>query len=204
MMSVGEIFTAVDALRAAPYMTLTGGDPCIHKGLGELIIGLNVKGMKVAVETQGEIFADWLPSCDVITFSPKGPSSGNIVNYRELTQYLMSTFGTGRRASQICIKIVCFTLEDFQYAMEVYNHMPSQLYDSFYFTAGTPMLEGAEPEEPEAQAHLVKLRLSLVVQNMQRVAASVLAESKRTNFNEKVHIGCQQHVLLWPDKHLGV
>jgi len=210
MMTIGEIYDAIDARPFAPYVTLTGGDPCIHKGLGEMIIGFNARGMKVAVETQGEIFADWLPVCDVITFSPKPPSSGNIVDYKELTRYLVDTFNIGRRAYpvQICIKIVCFSAEDFTYAMDVYNYMPSPLYDAFYFTSGTPMfseplhIQDALPTEEIAIRANLKLQGTL--KGMHRLATTMLAQTKKTPFNEKVHLGCQQHVLLWPDKLTGV
>jgi 7-carboxy-7-deazaguanine synthase len=202
MMTTAEMLDAISQLPSAPYITFTGGDPCMHKRLGELVIPLNVAGMKVAVETQGDMFPEWLGTTDVITFSPKGPSSGNTSATSNLKDWLGDH--SPRRPFLVCIKVVVFTPEDFKYAMYVYEALPEHYYDSFYITAGTLLLPDIEPDvTPEhPKGHEYTLRASYILRNFRSIADMMLQGSKP--FNHKVHVGCQQHVLLWPDKDKGV
>ncbi len=207
MMDTGEIFDAIKRLPWAPYITFTGGDPCIQERLGDIINRLNIElNMRVAVETQGMFFPDWLETADVITFSPKGPSSGNVV---DIQQGLFNWLGhhATRRPFKVCIKIVCFDQQDYKYALEVYNSLPPVFYDAFYFTAGTPLIKTPMHQLPQDEADLAEaaaLRIDRVLQIQQGLAHDMLMNKERTVFNDRVHLGCQQHVLLWPDKDKGV
>lgn len=196
MMTIPEIQEYLGQLPWAPYVTLTGGDPCIHKHLGDLVIGLNFNGIRVAVETQGELFPDWLDGCDVITFSPKGPSSGNVVDIEDMRDWIDSKM-TRHRAGlpfKICIKVVVFNREDFEYAMDVYDTVPLYMYDAFYLSAGTP-IDAPSPLN----------RTAAVLHNEQQLAQMVLGAVQGGRiFNDKFHIGCQQHALLWPGEDRGV
>lgn len=205
LMTTDAILKEVLALPGAPYITFTGGDPCIQPLLGGLIPVLNVNNIRVAVETQGQYFPDWLLSTDVITFSPKGPSSGNVVNIGDLGDWLVEH--PPRRSFRVCIKIVIFTQEDYLYALHVYNTIPSHLYDAFYFTAGTPLLEQQEQDielSEEDKAAIATARTMLVLKNQNLIAEAILNNNEQTVFNDKVHVGCQQHVLLWPNETKGV
>lgn len=200
MMSTADVLKELSALPHAPYVTFTGGDPCIQPLLGDLIATLNYGRMRVAVETQGMFFPDWLERVDVVTFSPKGPSSGNIVDIEDLMKWLRDYW---KRTFRICIKIVCFDDEDYAYAMGVYNTIPEQLYDAFYFTAGTPI---PDPDiyvlDNSGRDALATARTMEVLANQNALATSMLKDAAR--FNSKVHLGCQQHVLLWPNENKGV
>lgn len=193
MMTVTAIQKYLMDLPPAPYVTLTGGDPALQKHLGDLIINLNVSGIRVAIETQGQQFPDWLGMCDVITFSPKGPSSGNIVDTQDMYRWLNTR---RRRPFKVCIKVVVFDKDDFEYAMEVYDEFPPQMYDSFYLSAGTALGNGdMSPDD----------RIASVLGNEQQLADWVLKACEMgKQFNDKFHIGCQQHVLLWPKEDKGV
>lgn len=191
MLSIPEILQEIEKLPTAPYLTLTGGDPCLHKHLGDIIPGVNAMGTRIAVETQGELFPDWLTQCDVLTFSPKGPSSGNVVDPEPLRDFLVAQ-GPRTRFKR-CIKVVVFNEADFGYALHVYNAIPDYCYDAFYITAGTPI----NAESPFA-------RQLAIIQNEQAIAAQILQAAQTMCFNEKVHLGCQVHALLWPDQDKGV
>ncbi len=197
-MDVGQIFDALKALPPAPYVTFTGGDPCLQDRLGDIVPRLNIElGMRVAVETQGMFFPDWLETVDVITFSPKGPSSGNVVDTSDLERWLTQWKSLTRSPFRVCIKIVCFDKQDYAYALEVYNNIPPHHYDAFYFTAGTPQGPVGEPIQPEN-------RIWEVLGIQQKLAEDMIVNREQTAFNEKVHLGCQQHVLLWPEQDKGV
>ena len=203
MMNVGEIFDALTALPWAPYVTFTGGDPCIQPRLGDIIVRLNLQAnMLVAVETQGMYFPDWLRTVDVVTFSPKGPSSGNIVDIADMKEWLEENYV---RPFRVCIKIVCFDDADFQYALGVYNALPEACYDAFYFTAGTPLMDKDQylKHDGEMETELMATdKLNEVLRTQRDLAHSML--KGESQFNSKVHLGCQQHVLLWPQEDKGV
>lgn len=198
LMTTWEIIDAILALPWAPYVTFTGGDPAIQTRMGDLIPAINQNGMRVAIETQGMFFPPWLFDCDVITFSPKGPSSGNVVNWSEMADWCIAN---GRRRKQrVCIKVVIFDKHDFEYAMELYETLPMSYYDAFYFTAGTELEKDPLLTDEENAA-----KKAFGVLHKQNEIAEMLIKTARTiRFNEKTHLGCQQHVLLWPDKDKGV
>lgn len=137
-----EILRRIDHLSKAPFLTLTGGDPCIQENLEELILGCQMRNMGVAVETQGQFFPGWLKAVDVITFSPKGPSSGMNTPIQEFRDNLLR-LKQERARGKICVKVVVFGADDLEYALEVYAELkPSvarPLYDQFTFQVGSPL-----------------------------------------------------------------
>ena len=205
LLTTGEIYNHIISLPPAPFVTFSGGDPCLHETLGEITPALNLKGIKVAVETQGQLFPEWLSGVDVITFSPKGPSSGNVVDYHKIPEWIYEQWGVMRRPTQICIKVVCFNEDDFKYAMKVYERINPMLYDSFYFTGGT-LIDSPDippPSSPEvAEARGIQKILG-VISGQRWLADRIIRQAQFTTFNDKVHIGAQQHVLMWPEYDRG-
>ena len=200
MMTTAQILDAIGKLPSAPYITFTGGDPCIQEHLGDLIPVLNFNGVRVAVETQGMFFPDWLLRTDVVTFSPKGPSSGNVVDILDLLMWLTDL--GHKRTLRVCIKIVIFNEDDYKYALGVYNAIHPMFYDAFYFTAGTPLMAPSEDDAENTMRAFEKVEM--VLQNQHNLADMMLKNDAQTEFNDKVHLGCQQHVLLWPTEDKGV
>lgn len=61
-MNVDEVVAAVNAYRSesgVKCVTLTGGEPLIHEGVGELLEGLAREGFEVNVETNGTVPCKW-------------------------------------------------------------------------------------------------------------------------------------------------
>jgi 7-cyano-7-deazaguanosine (preQ0) biosynthesis protein QueE len=200
-MSIPEVLHQIRRMPYAPYITFTGGDPAIWRQLGDLIPALNRDNVRVAVETQGSHFPDWFTDVDVLTFSPKPPSSGNVVDYKDLTQWLVEHVRKDYRG-RVCIKVVVFNDEDMEYARAVYSHVPHVLYDAFYFTAGTPGPVG------RTAALAPTFRVIDVVESQRLLVDKLLGLARQGSIairlNDKTHVGCQQHVLIWPEEDKGV
>jgi len=68
-LSVDEILTRASAFSAARHVVLTGGEPMIAPGIGELSRRFRERGMHVTIETAGTVFAP--VECDLMSISPK-------------------------------------------------------------------------------------------------------------------------------------
>lgn len=61
-MSVDDVFAAVESYRlesGVKCVTLTGGEPLIHEGVGELLSKFSAAGYEVNVETNGTVPCKW-------------------------------------------------------------------------------------------------------------------------------------------------
>jgi len=105
---------------AFSHVTISGGNPALHKGLGEFVDLCHEQGWKVAVETQASFWQDWLLKIDDITLSPKPPSSNMITDFDKL-----DTFMVNLADSNASIKVVIFDEADFQYAEEIHLRYPA-------------------------------------------------------------------------------
>jgi 7-carboxy-7-deazaguanine synthase len=94
----------------------------------ELIQLLQEKEKKIVVETQGSIWQDWFSLVDVLTISPKPPSSGMKTNWDTL-----DTIVTRVNEDNTSIKVVIFDNEDYLYARQVHMRYPSY---PFYLQVG--------------------------------------------------------------------
>ncbi len=115
-MTSQEIRERLDALNPhTPWVTLSGGNPAIHD-LGTLVTELHTSGRKIAVETQGTVYRGWLAGCEVVTVSPKPPSSGMETNFAQLDRFM--------RLPSANLKIVVFDDADFDYARDMHERYP--------------------------------------------------------------------------------
>lgn len=73
-------------------VVITGGNPCLHD-LSGLLSQLERKGFECHLETQGTIAPEWLSQIDVLTLSPKTPSSGNYTKIISLIDCVKQTKG---------------------------------------------------------------------------------------------------------------
>lgn len=115
--------------KVKPWITLTGGDPVLWD-LAELVKGLGKADYRIAVETQGQLWRDWLEDCDVVTLSPKPPSSGmaDKLDVSKLQKY------HARLPGKLALKIVIFNQEDLEFAARIRRIVPDV---PFYLSAGT-------------------------------------------------------------------
>lgn len=78
-MGVGEVLAAVEAYRnesGIKCVTLTGGEPLIHEGVGELLTAFCDDGFEVNVETNGTVPCEWRLPGLFYTMDWKCKSSG--------------------------------------------------------------------------------------------------------------------------------
>lgn len=122
-----------------PWVTLSGGNPAMHD-LSELVELLHADGREIAVETQGTVFREWLRACDVVTVSPKPPSSTMPTDFAQLDRFAALPNAN--------LKVVVFDDADFAYAREIHLRYPDV---PFYMQVGNAV------GEDDAQALLAKL-----------------------------------------------
>lgn len=136
-MSAEEVFGRVKDLSGGKplLVTLSGGNPAIQP-LGDLIhMGQN-EGYTFALETQGSIAQDWFADLDVLTLSPKPPSSEMKTDWAVLNQCIEAA-GEG---PEIAMKIVVFDKADYDYAQGVAKRYPDI---PLYLQPGNHQIEGA-------------------------------------------------------------
>lgn len=124
-----------DMLRTAnegfncPWVTISGGNPCVHN-LDELITLIQSQcNMKVAVETQGTMFPQWLNKCNLVTVSPKGPGMGEYFNeslFEPFAEFInqshyMRTQQPNTFFPDTCLKVVIFDEKDMDFAKHVWS-----------------------------------------------------------------------------------
>lgn len=100
-----------------PWVTLSGGNPAIHD-LGALVERLHATGRQVAIETQGSVYRPWIAQCDVVTVSPKPPSSGMATDHTRLARF------TALPRSNL--KVVVFDDADYAYARDIHQRYPDR------------------------------------------------------------------------------
>lgn len=99
-----------------PWVTLSGGNPALHR-LHSVVDALHAAGFRVAVETQGSLYKTWLERCDLVTVSPKPPSSGMATDFAALDRFVA--------LPEANLKVVVFDEPDFTYAVGIHARYPS-------------------------------------------------------------------------------
>ena len=164
--------------QAFSHVTISGGNPALHKGIGELVGLCHEKGWKVGVETQGSIWQDWLAEIDDITLSPKPPSSGMKTDFSKLDFFMERLID-----SNASLKVVIFDEEDFKYAEDLHFRYPS-----FPFFLQT----GNDDTATTDDAHLVS---SLLERYEWLIGLSV-----RSSAMNNAKVLPQLHTLVWGNK----
>ncbi|WP_226666124.1 7-carboxy-7-deazaguanine synthase QueE [Metabacillus litoralis] len=105
------------------HVTISGGNPALLTNLHEFVSLLKQNGKKIAIETQGSKYQDWLKDIDDLTISPKPPSSGMITNFEKLDEIIEKVVVDSQNS--ISLKVVVFDLTDLSYAKKVHLRYPS-------------------------------------------------------------------------------
>lgn len=157
-------------LGSTPWVSLSGGNPVMHVGLGLVVEALHEEGYKVNVETQGSMWQDWLELCDVVTVSPKPPSSGMSDRRDDATLDRILV-----ELDQSILKVVAFNRHDLAWAATLagaYHEVP------FYLSIGT------EPDDTR----------DTLLDRYRDIADYLLEVRSPLN---RAAILPQMHVLLW-------
>lgn len=169
--------------RRADWFVLSGGNPCLHE-LGDLVKLLHNSGCKVALETQGTKWKDWIPLCDRIAVSPKPPSSGEttfIPQLRDFLNRLNSNF--------TFLKIVVFDANDYYFARDIHRRFPRfPMFLSAGNDAGATVGDPGRKDERSYQQVMMDL-----VRKGRWLANQVMVDREMA----EVRVQMQQHVLFW-------
>ncbi|NIK69746.1 7-carboxy-7-deazaguanine synthase QueE [Paenibacillus sp. BK720] len=182
MLTAGEIVSELRELggNAFSHVTLSGGNPALLKNADELVDALHRDGVRVAVETQGSRWQDWLLAIDELTLSPKPPSSGMTTNWEVLDE-IVAKVSDG--SNPFSLKVVVFDEEDLAYAAKVHNRYPNVSF--FVQTGNDDLVEG---DNGRLAAKLIERYEWLIDQVMKR--------EDMTN----VRVLPQLHALVWGNK----
>lgn len=176
-MTSDEVIAALDELGTYDYVTLSGGNPALlAANMAELVKKLKARGVKLAVETQGSRWQDWLLDVDDVTLSPKPPSSKMTVNMETL-DFIVEKLPKDR----VTFKIPIFNDEDLDFAKMIQDRYQP---DVLYLSAGNP--------EPKADGSIVQHQLERLAQLWDRIA--------RDNSWGNVRVLPQLHTLVYDNK----
>lgn len=176
-MTHDDIFAEIRRLSGQmPIMvSLSGGNPAIQN-FGPLIALGQIKGYRFALETQGSIAQEWFADLDVLTLSPKPPSSGHQTDWAAFDETLRMA---GKRP-KIALKIVVLDEADYLYARDIaarYSALPVYLQ---------PVNDRPPPHPIEPDSLMAR---------MEWLVARVIADKWY-----QVTVLPQLHVLIWGNK----
>lgn len=189
-MNAAQIFARIEVLSGGvPIMvTLSGGNPAIQP-LEPLINLGHEKGYHFALETQGSMPREWFSVLDVLTLSPKPPSSGMETDWHKLDE-CVEMAAKGESPTLSVLKIIIGDMKDYAYARacsDRYPDLPVYLQ---------PL--NKQPEDGRGKTEEGK--------NITRERDEILERTcwlvdfvKRDRWY-KVTVLPQLHVLLWGDK----
>ncbi|WNS45084.1 7-carboxy-7-deazaguanine synthase QueE [Paenibacillus sp. MMS20-IR301] len=127
LMEPGEILAGLLELAGDNFdcVTISGGNPAlIGEAMGEFITLLHERGIQTAIETQGSKWQDWFLDVDVLTVSPKPPSSGMKTDWDKLDEIMRRVENSNSGKGAHSLKVVVFNEEDYDYARKVHFRYP--------------------------------------------------------------------------------
>lgn len=161
--------------RGPDLVVLSGGNPALLD-LHALVLALKQDSMRVAVETQGSRWRDWLTDVDRLVISPKPPSSG-MAGPGKLGA-LQAFMSNVTAVSRPVLKIVIFDQADLEWAAAQHQDHPRL---PLFLSAGTDV---GLPEDET----LGRLR--------ERYRWLCEAVARRRDLRD-AHVQPQLHVIAW-------
>ena len=180
------ILSKVPKLGMAPWVTLSGGNPAMWD-FTKVIRRLRMMGYKVAIETQGSIWKDWIGDCDQITISPKPHGMGDGTVRAQFDAFMSNLIDDdfGIAASKACIKIPVFCSQDLDFAEDIVRRYADEF--KIYLSLGNPF-----PPEKAAAAGVTKERLAATLLEHYVMCSDIIAERpalvSRTIFLPQLHV----------------
>lgn len=101
-------------------ITLSGGNPATQDCAALIKLG-KAEGYRFAMETQGSVAQDWFADLDILTLSPKPPSSGMDTDWQKLQDCITAAGAQPR----IALKIVIADDADYAYAKDAHTRFPA-------------------------------------------------------------------------------
>ncbi|WP_404350909.1 7-carboxy-7-deazaguanine synthase QueE [Sutcliffiella horikoshii] len=180
MMSPEEIYKQLFEIggKSFNHVTISGGNPALLKNIGELVKLLHEKDIKVALETQGSKWQDWLSEIDDLTISPKPPSSGMDTNFTILSDLIEKV-----NKNSVSLKVVVFDEDDLAYAKGVHKRFPDI---AFYVQVGN---DDTTTEDDE-------MLISKLLTKYEWLIDQVMKDDEMNN----VRVLPQLHTLVWGNK----
>ncbi|WP_096154911.1 7-carboxy-7-deazaguanine synthase QueE [Bacillus sp. FJAT-45066] len=121
------------------HVTISGGNPALLKNIHFLVEELHKRNIRVAIETQGSKWQEWLKDIDDLTISPKPPSSKMETDFEMLATIIQNV-----ALSNVSLKIVVFDKEDLQYAKKIHSMFPNV---PFYLQVGNADVQTASIQD---------------------------------------------------------
>lgn len=164
------------------HVTISGGNPLLLPQLSSLVELLRSEGIRIAVETQGSRWQDWLAEIDEVTISPKPPSSGMTTDWERLDD-IVERLRKRPAPYAYSLKVVIFDDHDLAYAQTVHARYP-----------GAPMylqVGNADTSRMDKENHAADLLLQY-----ERLIDKVTASETLND----VRVLPQLHTLVWGNK----
>ncbi len=192
-----RLFALLDDPPDGMWVTLSGGNPAlmdfdiaadalVAEARGSFIIRLHRDGFRVAVETQGSVWREWLRYVDHLTVSPKPPSSGMVttMHTRQSVRFIDRAEQALPRKDR-SLKIVIFDDEDYDWARQFFLDAPD--WDTF-LSVGTDQDIVSEHEEVQ-RSSAIETITDRYAWLCEKVAADPVMRNTR--------VMPQLHVLAW-------
>ncbi|MDQ0229486.1 7-carboxy-7-deazaguanine synthase QueE [Metabacillus malikii] len=164
------------------HVTISGGNPALLANLQEFVTLLKNKGKKIAIETQGSKYQEWLKEIDDLTISPKPPSSGMITDFEKLDD-IINKVTEANVNEKVSLKVVVFNDEDISYARKVHQRYPTL---PFYLQVGNEDINESNNEK----------LIQTLLEKYESLIEKVIDDRELND----VRVLPQLHTLVWGNK----
>lgn len=161
------------------HVTISGGNPALIKNMNTLVDLLHENNIKVALETQGSRWQDWIIHIDDLTISPKPPSSSMKQDLNILDEVIQNLDLSKQHVS---LKVVIFNDEDYQFAKMIHKRYPNL---PFYLQVGNPYLD-----------ENVENHTTLLLERYENLINQVMDDVEMN----ACYVTPQLHTLIWSNK----